>query len=224
MADDKIKLSGMTEATDTQMTDNAIIQVAVTEQNSSTGFLTRKSTLARLANYILNKHDLVNLAGLTQTVKSAFQSVLDKITGIAETIGDEPMGTTATTVTGAIAEHETDIATLNSNLNTKTDYSSQYTNSLSTSPDSVSIIRKGNIAHVVILYPSVSFSADTAVGVLPPDIKASALTIFRVVNRTSGAPMSGTVWLSANQNNIRYYGTAFSNTRVAIEGVVSLDK
>ena len=73
--------------------------------------------MARLANYILNKHDLVNLAGLTQTVKSAFQSVLDKITGIAETIGDEPMGTTATTVTGAIAEHETDIATLNSNLN-----------------------------------------------------------------------------------------------------------
>jgi len=150
--------------------------------------------------------------------------VLDKINEIVEAIGDEPMGTTATTVTGAIAEHESDISELNSNLNTKTDYSSQYTNSLSTSPDSVSIIRKGNIAHVVILYPSVSFSADTAVGVLPPDIKASALTIFRVVNRTSGAPMSGTVWLSANQNNIRYYGTAFSNTRVAIEGVVSLDK
>jgi len=224
MADDRIKVSGMTEATDTQMTDDAIIQVAVTEQSASTGFLTRKSTLARLANYILNKHNLVNLAGLTQTVKSAFQSVLDKINEIVEAIGDEPMGTTATTVTGAIAEHESDISELNSNLNTKTDYSSQYTNSLSTSPDSVSIIRKGNIAHVVILYPSVSFSADTAVGVLPPDIKASALTIFRVVNRTSGAPMSGTVWLSANQNNIRYYGTAFSNTRVAIEGVVSLDK
>ena len=114
MADDRIKVSGMTEATDTQMTDDAIIQVAVTEQSASTGFLTRKSTLARLANYILNKHNLVNLAGLTQTVKSAFQSVLDKINEIVEAIGDEPMGTTATTVTGAIAEHESDISELNS--------------------------------------------------------------------------------------------------------------
>ena len=180
---------------------------------------TKKFSPSQMASYILNTFSSLSLGGVVRTVKAAIDSIAATVASHTTLLGDTSMGTTATTVTGAIAEHETDITTLNSNTN----YSSQYTNSLSTSPDSVSIIRKGNIAHVVILYPSVSFSADTAVGVLPPDIKASALTIFKVVNRTSGAPMSGTVWLSANQNNIRYYGTAFSNTRVAIEGVVSLD-
>lgn len=186
---------------------------------------TAANLMNAISKMVANIRWLYNRLGTSSTGTTA-TTVTGAIAEHSAKIGNAEMGTTATTLTGAIAEvndsvntNTEDIATLNS----KTNYSSQYTNSLSTSPESVSIIRKGNIAHVVILYPSVSFSADTAVGVMPPDIKASALTFFRVVNRTSGAPMSGTVWLNANQNNIRYYGTAFSNTRVAIEGIVSLD-
>lgn len=45
---------------------------------------------------------------------------------IAEKIGSTTMGTTATTLTGAIAEHESDISTLNTN-NTNTTLSVSYT-------------------------------------------------------------------------------------------------
>lgn len=186
---------------------------------------TAANLMNAISKMVANIRWLYNRLGTSSTGTTA-TTVTGAIAEHSTKIGSADMGTTATTLTGAIAEVNdsvNDNTEAISELNSNTNYSSQYTNSLSTNPDSVSIIRKGNIAHVVILYPSVSFSADTAVGVLPPDIKASALTIFRVVNRTSGAPMSGTVWLSANQNNIRYYGTAFSNTRVAIEGVVSLD-
>ena len=186
---------------------------------------TAANLMNAISKMVANIRWLYNRLGTSSTGTTA-TTVTGAIAEHSTKIGSAEMGTTAITLTGAIAEVNDSVSDNSdaiAELNSKTNYSSQYTNSLSTSPDSVSIIRKGNIAHVVILYPSVSFSADTAVGVLPPDIKASALTIFRVVNRTSGAPMSGTVWLSANQNNIRYYGTAFSNTRVAIEGVVSLD-
>ena len=186
---------------------------------------TAANLMNAISKMVANIRWLYNRLGTSSTGTTA-TTVTGAIAEHSTKIGSAEMGTTAITLTGAIAEVNDSVSDNSdaiAELNSKTNYSSQYTNSLSTNPDSVSIIRKGNIAHVVILYPSVSFSADTAVGVLPPDIKASALTIFRVVNRTSGAPMSGTVWLSANQNNIRYYGTAFSNTRVAIEGVVSLD-
>lgn len=46
----------------------------------------------------------------------------EDITELANKIGNSSMGTTATTVTGAIAEHEGDITALNSNLSTTNGY------------------------------------------------------------------------------------------------------
>lgn len=108
-------------------------------------------------------------------------------------------------------------------LNSKTDLSSSYSNLISTTPDSVSIIKKGNVAHIVIQYPSVSIANDTQIGTLPSVIKSTGLSIFKVINRTSGAPIAGTCWVLAGTNAIRYYGTAISSTRVAVEGIMSLD-
>lgn len=108
-------------------------------------------------------------------------------------------------------------------LNGKTNLGSSYINSLGTSPDGVSIVKKGNVAHVVITYPSITVANDTQIGVLPSAIKSSSTTILSITNRTSGAPMGGTCWVSGGANAIRYYGAAISSTRIIIEGVMSLD-
>ena len=44
------------------------------------------------------------------------ESVGESVSELSNKIGDTTMGTTATTITGAIAEHEGDISSLNSNL------------------------------------------------------------------------------------------------------------
>lgn len=59
---------------------------------------TKKFSMAQLANYILNIFNGLSFAGATQTVKSAIDAIHNKI-------GTTSMGTEATTVTGAIAEH-----------------------------------------------------------------------------------------------------------------------
>lgn len=109
-------------------------------------------------------------------------------------------------------------------LGGKTDLSGDYTNSLGVSPESISIIKKGNVAHISIAYPSVSIANDTQIGVLPSVVKSSGLTIFKVVNRSSGALAAGTGWMSGGASAIRYYGSAISSTRILIEGLVSLDR
>lgn len=64
--------------------------------------------------------DLITLVGNTTlpttatTVTGAVAEHETDITGINTLLGSETMGTTATTVTGAIAEHETDITQINS--------------------------------------------------------------------------------------------------------------
>lgn len=108
-------------------------------------------------------------------------------------------------------------------LKSKTILSNDYSNDLSVSPDLLSIIRNGSVVHVVIGYPAVSIPNDTRIGNLPADVKSLGITILKAINRTTGQPLDGTVWLVENANAIRYYGSAISNTRVLIEGIVSLD-
>ena len=168
--------------------------------------------ISDLAKKIIEDFTGSTLGGSSQALKTIIDAINTKI-------GNTAMGTTATTITGAIKEHETDISTLNG----KTDLSSSFTNSLSTAPESVSIIKKGNVVHVVIMYPSITVANDTQIGTLPSSIKSTSTTIFKVVNRTSGALISGTCWALAGINAIRYYGTAISSTRIMIEGIMSLD-
>lgn len=73
------------------------------------GSSTRKFSPSQMASYVLNTFSSLSLGGVARTVKSAIDAV-------STLLGDSTMGTTATTVTGAIAEHESDISGLNSNL------------------------------------------------------------------------------------------------------------
>ena len=79
---------------------------------------TKKFSMSQLGSYILNSFSSLSLGGVTQTVKSA-------IDAIATLLGSSPMGTTATTVTGAIAEHESDISSLNSSLIIVSEFTSE---------------------------------------------------------------------------------------------------
>ena len=77
--------------------------------------------------------DYLVLGGVLYKVTSAISSgstitvgtnvvaaaIADDVSDISNKIGNTTMGTTATTITGAIAEHEGDISTLNSNLSNK---------------------------------------------------------------------------------------------------------
>ena len=65
-----------------------------------------------LAKKIVEDYVGSSLGGTSRALKTALDTVSDQI-------GNTTMGTTATTLTGAIAEHESDISTLNSNLITE---------------------------------------------------------------------------------------------------------
>lgn len=80
---DGVKISSLTEATDAQMTDAGLIETAVSDTGSSTGFSSKKASLSRLAGYILNKFSGLSLAGSTQTVKSAFDSLNGNLTNLS---------------------------------------------------------------------------------------------------------------------------------------------
>ena len=72
---DGVKISSLAEATDAQMTDAGLIETAVADTGSSTGFSSKKSSFGRLAGYILNKFSGLSLAGASQTVKAAIDKV-----------------------------------------------------------------------------------------------------------------------------------------------------
>lgn len=80
---DGVKISSLAEATDAQMTDAGLIEAAVADTGSSTGFSSKKASLSRFAGYILNKFSGLSLAGSTQTVKSALDSLNSSLTNIS---------------------------------------------------------------------------------------------------------------------------------------------
>ena len=76
---------------------------------------TKKFSMSQISEYILNAFSSLSLGGVVRTVKAAIDAIATTVASHTTLLGDTTMGTTATTVTGAIAEHETDITTLNSN-------------------------------------------------------------------------------------------------------------
>lgn len=72
---DGVKISSLAEATDAQMTDAGLVETAVADTGSSTGFSSKKASFGRLAGYILNKFSGLSLAGASQTVKAAIDKV-----------------------------------------------------------------------------------------------------------------------------------------------------
>ena len=107
MSDTKVKISELPSVSEVLGTDES---PAV---QSST---TKKFTMTQLGSYILGAFSGLSLGGVLQTAKAAIDAVTTALGDLSDFIGNTAMGTTATTVTGAIAEHGGDITTLNNNL------------------------------------------------------------------------------------------------------------
>ena len=105
-----VTIPELTEITRAETTDTAMLETAVEDQLTPTGYGSRRITLSSIASYVLSNFSSLSLGGVTRTVKAA-------IDAIATLLGSSSMGTTATTVTGAIAEHEGDITTLTNSVN-----------------------------------------------------------------------------------------------------------
>ena len=86
MADDLMRLSEYPEASDEQMTNDALMEVSVVDQETASGFESRKSPLSRLANYILNKYSSLNLGGSTRTVKAAIDAQAQDISSLSSSL------------------------------------------------------------------------------------------------------------------------------------------
>lgn len=110
MAD--VKVSALSEATQSELTDSALALASVVDGNSSTGFASRKSTFAKLASYVLNTFSGLSLGGVTRTVKAAIDAI-------------------QTTV----ASHTTSIATINNSLANIGDTMSAYLPSTTSIPN-----------------------------------------------------------------------------------------
>ncbi len=114
MSDTKVKISELPSVSEVLGTDES---PAV---QSST---TKKFTMTQLGSYILGAFSGLSLGGVLQTAKAAIDAVTTALGNLSDLVGNTAMGTTATTVTGAIAEHEGDITSLNNNINNITYFS-----------------------------------------------------------------------------------------------------
>ena len=114
MSDVKIPISQLSSVSEVLGTD---------ESPSVQSGSTKKFSMTQLGSYILDGFSGLSLGGVAQTAKSAIDALATALTTLSDFIGNTSMGTTATTVTGAIAEHEGDITSINSNINDITYFS-----------------------------------------------------------------------------------------------------
>lgn len=83
MADDFIRLSELPEASDSQLTNDALMELSVENEETASGYETRKSPLSRLADYFLNSFTSLNLGGSQRTVKAAIDAHETSITDLS---------------------------------------------------------------------------------------------------------------------------------------------
>lgn len=79
MADEKIKISELTSASQSEFTDGALLALDVEDQNSATGFSTKSGLLARLIAYIKTKLTAADIP------YSSGVSVADKLDSLSTT-------------------------------------------------------------------------------------------------------------------------------------------
>lgn len=152
---------------------------------------TKKFSMSQISEYILNTFSSLSLGGITQTVKSAIDS-------IATLLGSSPMGTTSTTVTGAIAEHST---TLNNNF-TDEDVSSMV--NIPFTAVEKSIIKRGDIVrvHVELLLTTFMANYNYTLWTMPDSLKPKR-PVFAVGYQTDSNYLnvgSATIGLRSNGN------------------------
>lgn len=85
---DGIKISALTEATDAQTVDGNLLETAVVDSSSSTGFSSKKTPISRLAKYVLDKYTGLSLGGVTRTVKTAIDALQTDVDKKADADGE----------------------------------------------------------------------------------------------------------------------------------------
>lgn len=90
---ENVKVSALTESTDEQMRDGALMLNSVIDGGSSTGFSSKKTTFSRFANYLLNKFAGLSLAGENQTVKDAVDGIKEEKADKSGTYDNMMVGT-----------------------------------------------------------------------------------------------------------------------------------
>ena len=176
---------------------------------------TKKFSPAQMASYVLNTFSSLSLGGVVRTVKAAIDSIAATVASHTTLLGNSTMGTTATTVTGAIAEHETDITTLNSNitpqnisLNAASGFNIATNNSL----------KIGALVVINIKISGANITASTAgvVASVPSAYRPSSETGL-VLNVAAGESASG--WIRANGDLVIVPVTTLTNREIRIMSV-----
>lgn len=85
---DGIKISALTEATDAQTVDGNLLETAVVDSSSSTGFSSKKTPISRLAQYVLSKFTGLSLGGSARTVKTAIDALQTDVDKKADADGE----------------------------------------------------------------------------------------------------------------------------------------
>lgn len=150
--------------------------------------------------------DINTLLGNTSMGTTA-TTVTGAIKEHSNKIGNTAMGTTATTLTGAIKEHETDITTLNSKIAGTFTFNSGFTTSTN---DYVGKLEKNNrvVCLNIMFYTTSSFTQNAwvAIGTIPSEFRPSAhvpcsVTILGAGHAT-GAVYDGRV---CSGGNVEFY-------------------
>lgn len=142
-----VTIPELTEITRAETTDTAMLETAVEDQLTPTGYGSRRITLSSIASYVLSNFSSLSLGGVTRTVKAA-------IDAIATLLGSSSMGTTATTVTGAVSEVNTkantnadNITTLTNSVNDLNSHLSDLDNQFKTVTVTATTSANGNISY-----------------------------------------------------------------------------
>lgn len=139
------------------------------------------------------------------------------IAGIRKKIGDTALGTTATTITGAIAEHEQDISGLNSNLSYASirgaDVLTLSSAFASATISEFVIKRVGRIAHVTGIIGSLSIQAErNVIGTLGNGWRPHIFDVFTLGTIGPGGNVGTIVRVEINSNGVL---TVVSNVAIA---------
>ena len=158
---------------------------------------------------------------ITVGTNVAAAAAADDIAGISNTIGNTAMGTTAQTITGAIAEHEQDISGLNSNVMNSSAGSISVTISGGTVQNNT-VIKSGRSLNIFLTVVNASATANGNIGILPSDFTPQGPRVlmgYIIVNNTR-IPMRFNV--NAQGAITLSYSTTQTMTQVEIMGTIPL--
>ena len=159
-----------------------------------------------IAQDVIENYIGTELCGVNQSVEDAINGLNSSIGIINGKIGNVTLPTTAQTITGAIAEHEEDISTLNDNLST------------TISNDEAGVIagswtlrKRGNIVFLQIVNVSLLPSGSTSLGtIIPSQYRPISEAGFTILRRHASLTAVAVTIETTGELRLYNYGSALS--------------